>query len=35
MFDLIIGICGSVIILIICYGLAEHETRSNKKKKNV
>lgn len=35
MTDLIIGLCGSVILLFICYGLAVYETRSNKKKKNV
>lgn len=36
MFDLIIGLCGSVILLSICYGLSEYETRyNNKKKKNV
>ena len=35
MMDLILGLCGSVIVLCICYGLAKYETRSNKKKKNV
>ena len=36
MIDLFIGVCGSVILLTICYGLAEYETRYNtKKKKNV
>lgn len=35
MFDLIIGLCGSVILLFICYVLTVYETRSNKKKKNV
>ena len=35
MIDLIIGLCGSVILLFICYKLAEYETRPNKKKKNV
>ena len=35
MIDLIIGILGTAIILFICYGLAEYETRSNKKKKNI
>lgn len=33
--DLLIGLCGSVILLVISYGLAVYETRSNKKKKNV
>ena len=37
MSDLIIGLCGSVILLFICYGLAVYETRyyNSKKKKNV
>ena len=36
MTDLIIGLCGSVILLFICYVLTVYETRyNNKKKKNV
>lgn len=36
MIDLIIGLCGSVILLFISYGLAAYETRyNNEKKKNV
>lgn len=37
MIDLIIGLCGSVVLLSICYGLSEYETRyyNNKEKKNV
>lgn len=37
MIDLIIGLCGSVILLFICYVLTEYETRyyNNKEKKNV
>lgn len=35
MIDLIVGLCGTIILLFICYVLAKYETRSNDKKKNV